>query len=243
MAQSRRCARRRADLLLVERGLFESRAKAQAAIAAGLVTVDGTPVAQGFGAGPAEAEITAEAPHPWVSRGGVKLAAALDAFAIDPAGRICLDLGASTGGFTEVLLSRGARAGLCGRCRPRPAASEARRRSARRRASKHGRPPPRPRRSSPSRSTFSSSSELHLAQARAAAGRAAARARRGARRAGQAAVRGRAGACRRRASCATRPCSAAVCDDIARLRRLARLHRSSASIPSPISAATAIASS
>ncbi len=100
--------RRRADLLLVERGFFASRAKAQAAIAAGLVTVDGTPVARASDQVRAEGEIAAEAPHPWVSRGGVKLAAALDAFAIDPRGRICLDLGASTGGFTEVLLSRGA---------------------------------------------------------------------------------------------------------------------------------------
>ncbi|MFL5035952.1 MAG: S4 domain-containing protein, partial [Microvirga sp.] len=91
--------RRRADLLLVERGFFASRAKAQAAIAAGLVTVDGTPVAKASDQVPAEGEIVAEAPHPWVSRGGVKLAAALDAFAIDPRGCICLDLGASTGGF------------------------------------------------------------------------------------------------------------------------------------------------
>jgi 23S rRNA (cytidine1920-2'-O)/16S rRNA (cytidine1409-2'-O)-methyltransferase len=100
--------RRRADLLLVERGFFESRAKAQAAIAAGLVTVDGTPVAKASDQVRAEAEIAAEAPHPWVSRAGVKLAAALDAFAIDPRGRLCVDLGASTGGFTEVFLSRGA---------------------------------------------------------------------------------------------------------------------------------------
>ena len=57
---------------------------------------------------PEEAVITAEQPHPYVSRGGVKLAAALDAFQIDPKDRICLDIGASTGGFTEVLLTRGA---------------------------------------------------------------------------------------------------------------------------------------
>jgi 23S rRNA (cytidine1920-2'-O)/16S rRNA (cytidine1409-2'-O)-methyltransferase len=57
---------------------------------------------------PEEAVITAEQPHPYVSRGGVKLAAALDAFHIDPKGCICLDIGASTGGFTEVLLMRGA---------------------------------------------------------------------------------------------------------------------------------------
>jgi 23S rRNA (cytidine1920-2'-O)/16S rRNA (cytidine1409-2'-O)-methyltransferase len=55
-----------------------------------------------------DADVAAEAPYPWVSRGGVKLAAALDRFGLDPAGRVCLDIGASTGGFTHVLLSRGA---------------------------------------------------------------------------------------------------------------------------------------
>jgi 23S rRNA (cytidine1920-2'-O)/16S rRNA (cytidine1409-2'-O)-methyltransferase len=100
--------RRRADLVLVERGFFESRAKAQAAIAAGLVIVDGAAVAKPSDQVAADGEIVAAPAHPWVSRGGVKLAAALDAFAVDPAGRICLDIGASTGGFTEVLLARGA---------------------------------------------------------------------------------------------------------------------------------------
>jgi 23S rRNA (cytidine1920-2'-O)/16S rRNA (cytidine1409-2'-O)-methyltransferase len=100
--------RRRADVLLVERGLFESRAKAQAAIGAGLVSADGEPVRKASDQLATDADLAAEAPHPWVSRGGVKLAAALDAFAIDPAGRLCLDLGASTGGFTDVLLARGA---------------------------------------------------------------------------------------------------------------------------------------
>jgi 23S rRNA (cytidine1920-2'-O)/16S rRNA (cytidine1409-2'-O)-methyltransferase len=101
-------SRRRADVLLVERGLFESRAKAQEAITAGLVSADGAPVAKASDHLSVEAAIIAEAPHPWVSRAGVKLAAALDAFAIDPHGRVCLDLGASTGGFTDVLLARGA---------------------------------------------------------------------------------------------------------------------------------------
>jgi len=101
--------RRRADMLLVERGLFESRAKAQEAIAAGLVSAGGAPVRKASDLIDAAAEIMAEAPHPYVSRGGVKLAAALDAFALDPAGRVCADIGASTGGFTEVLLARGAR--------------------------------------------------------------------------------------------------------------------------------------
>jgi 23S rRNA (cytidine1920-2'-O)/16S rRNA (cytidine1409-2'-O)-methyltransferase len=102
-------SRQRADRLLVERGLFESRAQAQAAIAAGLVTADGAPVRKASDALRPDAEFRAAPAHPWVSRGGVKLAAALDAFAIDPAEQICLDVGASTGGFTDVLLARGAR--------------------------------------------------------------------------------------------------------------------------------------
>src|SRR6266702_1687018 len=101
--------RRRADRLLVERGLFESRARAQAAIAAGLVTADGTPVRKPSDDIPADAALAATPAHPWVSRGGVKLAAALDHFGFDPAGRVCLDVGASTGGFSEVLSARGAR--------------------------------------------------------------------------------------------------------------------------------------
>jgi len=102
-------AKRRADQLLVEQGLAESRAKAQALILAGLVSIagrrvdkPGTPLAE-------DAELTlAGRDHPWVSRGGVKLAFALDHFAIDPAGVIALDIGASTGGFTDVLLANGA---------------------------------------------------------------------------------------------------------------------------------------
>jgi 23S rRNA (cytidine1920-2'-O)/16S rRNA (cytidine1409-2'-O)-methyltransferase len=101
-------ARRRADLAHGERGFFDSRAKAQAAIAAGLVTADGVAVRKASEPLDESAAILAEAPYPWVSRGGVKLAAALDAFAIEPAELVCLDLGASTGGFTQVLLSRGA---------------------------------------------------------------------------------------------------------------------------------------
>ena len=102
-------ARERADRLLVARGLFDSRAKAQAAIAAGLVTADDRPVRKPSDELALDARIEAAAAFPWVSRGGVKLAHALDVLAIDPAGRICLDVGASTGGFTEVLLARGAR--------------------------------------------------------------------------------------------------------------------------------------
>jgi 23S rRNA (cytidine1920-2'-O)/16S rRNA (cytidine1409-2'-O)-methyltransferase len=102
-------ARMRADRLLVERGLFESRARAQAAIAAGLVTADGKPVERPSDEVAVDAVLHAAPAHPWVSRGGVKLAAALDHFGFDPAGRVCLDVGASTGGFTDVLLARGAR--------------------------------------------------------------------------------------------------------------------------------------
>ena len=100
--------KRRADVYLVETGFFESRARAQDAIAAGLVTADGAVLAKASQLLSAEARIEASQPHPYVSRGGVKLAAALDHFGIDPAGRIALDIGASTGGFTDALLKRGA---------------------------------------------------------------------------------------------------------------------------------------
>ncbi|GEO99403.1 TlyA family RNA methyltransferase [Methylobacterium haplocladii] len=101
--------RQRADRLLVERGLFESRARAVAAIRAGLVTADGRTVERPADLVAPDARIEASAPHPYVSRGGLKLAAALDAFGFDPRERTCLDIGASTGGFTDVLLRRGAR--------------------------------------------------------------------------------------------------------------------------------------
>jgi 23S rRNA (cytidine1920-2'-O)/16S rRNA (cytidine1409-2'-O)-methyltransferase len=101
--------RRRADVVLVELGHFQSRARAQAAIEAGLVTVDGVALRKSSEAIAPGALVEARAPHPWASRGGVKLAAALDAFRLDPRGLDCLDVGASTGGFTDVLLARGAR--------------------------------------------------------------------------------------------------------------------------------------
>jgi 23S rRNA (cytidine1920-2'-O)/16S rRNA (cytidine1409-2'-O)-methyltransferase len=101
--------RQRADRLLVERGLFESRAKAQAAIEAGLVTANDIVVRKASEEIAADARLSASAAHPYVSRGGVKLAAALDHFRFDVGGRVCLDVGASTGGFTEVLLQRGAK--------------------------------------------------------------------------------------------------------------------------------------
>ena len=101
--------RKRADLLLVERGLFESRARAQAAIAAGRVTADGVVLRKPSDAIASDALLGAAPEHPWVSRGGMKLVAALDHFGFGPAGRVCLDVGASTGGFSDVLRARGAR--------------------------------------------------------------------------------------------------------------------------------------
>jgi 23S rRNA (cytidine1920-2'-O)/16S rRNA (cytidine1409-2'-O)-methyltransferase len=98
----------RADLVLVNRGFFPTRTKAQEAIALGLVRVDGKVLAKASAMIDDAIAIEAEKPYPWVSRGGVKLAAALDAFGFDPKDRICLDVGASTGGFTDVLLARGA---------------------------------------------------------------------------------------------------------------------------------------
>jgi 23S rRNA (cytidine1920-2'-O)/16S rRNA (cytidine1409-2'-O)-methyltransferase len=99
----------RLDLLLVQRGLAPTREKAQAMILAGLVEVDGRRADKAGTAVTADAAVTVSGPaHPYVSRGGVKLAAALDSFGIDPAGLVCLDVGASTGGFTDCLLQRGA---------------------------------------------------------------------------------------------------------------------------------------
>lgn len=101
--------RPRADLVLVERGLAESRARAQALILAGLV-YEGTKRVEKPGDGVAQPEALSVRgrDHPWVSRGGLKLVKGLDHFGIDPAGLTGLDVGASTGGFTDVLLNRGA---------------------------------------------------------------------------------------------------------------------------------------
>jgi 23S rRNA (cytidine1920-2'-O)/16S rRNA (cytidine1409-2'-O)-methyltransferase len=101
-------SRIRADIALVERGLFESRAKAQAAIAAGRVSVNGVVVAKPAVETAAEAVLAAQPAHPYVSRGGVKLADALERYPIEIEDHVCLDVGASTGGFTEVLLANGA---------------------------------------------------------------------------------------------------------------------------------------
>ena len=102
---------RRLDLYLVEKGLALSRQKAQGLIMAGLVLVDGHPALKAGQTVPAGAAVEVKGPeHPFVSRGGVKLAGALDHFKLDPAGFSCLDVGASTGGFTDCLLQRGAAA-------------------------------------------------------------------------------------------------------------------------------------
>src|SRR6185437_7666903 len=94
--------------VLVERGLFESRARAQAAIEAGLVTANGKVVTKVSETIPLDATLDAQPAHPYVSRGGVKLAGALERYPIEIENHVCLDVGASTGGFTEVLLSEGA---------------------------------------------------------------------------------------------------------------------------------------
>jgi 23S rRNA (cytidine1920-2'-O)/16S rRNA (cytidine1409-2'-O)-methyltransferase len=101
--------KKRADRSLVERGLATSRARAQAAIEAGLVTADGVRVEKASQPVSADTAIRATPAYPNVSRGGLKLAAALNRFEIDPRGKACLDIGASTGGFSEILLERGAR--------------------------------------------------------------------------------------------------------------------------------------
>jgi 23S rRNA (cytidine1920-2'-O)/16S rRNA (cytidine1409-2'-O)-methyltransferase len=101
---------RRIDVLLVERGLAPSRERARALILAGVVTVDGKPAGKPGTSVSADAVVALSGPdHPYVSRGGIKLAHALDAFGLDVTGRLALDIGASTGGFTDVLLQRGAR--------------------------------------------------------------------------------------------------------------------------------------
>ncbi len=99
---------KRADQILVEKGHAASRTEAQSAIRAGLVKVDGEVLEKPSRNIPDIAIIEYKKPHPYVSRGGLKLAAALDHFTLSPEGLICLDVGASTGGFTEVLLENGA---------------------------------------------------------------------------------------------------------------------------------------
>ena len=102
-------ARRRLDLLLVERGFAPTREKARALVMAGAVRSGGVRVEKAGALLPADAPLeVAGPPHPYVSRGGLKLAHAIESFGIGVAGRVCLDLGASTGGFTDCLLQAGA---------------------------------------------------------------------------------------------------------------------------------------
>jgi 23S rRNA (cytidine1920-2'-O)/16S rRNA (cytidine1409-2'-O)-methyltransferase len=101
--------RKRIDRLLVERGFAETREKAQAMIMAGNVLVDETPVTKAGMAVPEDAGIRLkEAPHPYVSRGGLKLAGAVESFGLKVQGKVCLDIGSSTGGFSHYLLLNGA---------------------------------------------------------------------------------------------------------------------------------------
>ncbi len=100
--------RKRIDLLLVERGLFDSRARARAAIEAGLVSANGKAVTRPSDMMDNDADIIATPAHPWVGRGGLKLDHALTLWPVVVEGRTVLDVGASTGGFTQVCLSRGA---------------------------------------------------------------------------------------------------------------------------------------
>ena len=98
----------RADKFLTQEGHYESRAKARVAIEAGLVLADGQVVSKPSQKLSIDMRIEAGSPHPWVSRAGLKLAHALGVFGVSPNGRVCLDVGSSTGGFTDVLLSGGA---------------------------------------------------------------------------------------------------------------------------------------
>ena len=101
--------KKRLDLIVVEKGLAPSRQKAQALIMAGQVLVDGQPITKpGWAVSPVAEVSSRSAPHPFVSRGGVKLAGALDHYPVDVSDKICLDVGASTGGFTDCLLQNGA---------------------------------------------------------------------------------------------------------------------------------------
>jgi 23S rRNA (cytidine1920-2'-O)/16S rRNA (cytidine1409-2'-O)-methyltransferase len=105
-----KATKRRLDLLLVDRGLAPSRERAQALILSGVVEVNGQPAGKAGTAVADDAQISLrQADHPYVGRGGLKLAHALDTFRISVEGRLALDIGASTGGFTDVLLRRGAK--------------------------------------------------------------------------------------------------------------------------------------
>lgn len=100
--------KKRLDVLMVERGLAETRERAQALILAGEVTISGRVMDKASTQVDESVDVAIRAPLPYVSRGGYKLAGALDAFGVSPRGLVCADIGASTGGFTDVLLQRGA---------------------------------------------------------------------------------------------------------------------------------------
>lgn len=105
---NQRSTTQRLDQALVARGLMQTRAQAQAAIAAGTVTIDGMPAKKPSQPVGEHAKLNAAPAHPYVSRAGLKLAHGLEAFQLNPSGQICLDIGASTGGFSQVLLQNGA---------------------------------------------------------------------------------------------------------------------------------------
>jgi 23S rRNA (cytidine1920-2'-O)/16S rRNA (cytidine1409-2'-O)-methyltransferase len=108
-AAAKPAAKQRVDQLLVDRGLAESRTRAQALVLAGLVFAGETKIAKPGQSLPGDAALDVRGrDHPWVSRGGIKLAHAIDHFGLDPAGAMAMDIGSSTGGFTDVLLSKGA---------------------------------------------------------------------------------------------------------------------------------------
>ena len=110
MVPSSKKVKIRADSLLVKSGVAETRAKAQALLMGGKISVDGTLVVKPGALVLMGAQVSvAEKPHPWVSRGGIKLAAALKFFSLSPKGKVAADIGASTGGFTDVLLENGAK--------------------------------------------------------------------------------------------------------------------------------------
>ncbi|MFN5821185.1 MAG: TlyA family RNA methyltransferase, partial [Novosphingobium sp.] len=103
-----KAAKQRVDQLLVERGLAESRSRAQALVLAGVVFSGETKLAKPGHTLPADAPLEVRGrDHPWVSRGGIKLAHAIEHFGLDPAGATAMDIGSSTGGFTDVLLQKG----------------------------------------------------------------------------------------------------------------------------------------
>ena len=164
--------KRRLDLALVERGLVATRARARDAMLRGHVTVDGKPATRPAQIGRRRAPQSRvdDPASGYVSRGALKLIAALDRFGYSPAGRVALDVGASTGGFTQVLLERGATKGLRRRRRPRPARSRACRRSARDLARRRQCPRPDAGRSRRAGRRHRRRCQLHLAPPRPSAG-------------------------------------------------------------------------